>query len=97
MRGASAPRHSTRSLGGNMEAPAVPQNKPNELADDILRGADEIAEFIFGDRGSRRNVYYLVASSRLPVFRLGSLLCARKSVLLQWISGQENRVTGSAG
>jgi hypothetical protein len=77
-----------------MESSAVPQNTPNELADDILRGADAIAEFIFGERGSRRKVYYLAECSRLPVFRLGSVLCARKSVLLQWISGQESRVTG---
>jgi hypothetical protein len=51
--------------------------------------------FLFGDRGSRRKVYYLAECSRLPVFRLGSVLCARKSVLLQWISGQERRVKGS--
>jgi hypothetical protein len=78
-----------------MEPSPVPQNTPNELADDILRGAEEIAEFIFGERGSRRKVYYLAECSRLPVFRLGSVLCARKSVLLQWISGQEKRVAGS--
>ncbi len=72
---------------------------PNEetfqqpLADDILRGADEIAEFIFGDRASRRKVYYLAECTKLPIFRLGSVLCARKSVLLQWISGQESRVS----
>ena len=80
-----------------MESPKVPQRTPNELADDILRGADEIAAFIFGERGSRRKVYYLAECSRLPVFRLGSVLCARKSVLLQWISGQESRVKGSLG
>jgi hypothetical protein len=80
-----------------METPTVPQNTPNELADDMLRGGDAIAEFIFGERESRRKVYYLAESSRLPVFRLGSVLCARKSVLLQWISGQESRVRGSLG
>jgi hypothetical protein len=62
-----------------------------ELADDILRGADEIAEFIFGERGSRRKVYYLAECTRLPVFRLGSILCARRSVLMSWIAGQESR------
>ncbi len=80
-----------------MESSAVPQNTPNELADDILHGADEIAEFIFGPRGSRRKVYYLAECTQLTVFRLGSLLCARKSVLIKWISGQESRVTGSSG
>jgi hypothetical protein len=74
-----------------------PQTEPNhtllspELADDLLRGADEIAEFIFGERGSRRKIYYLAETSHLPVFRLGAVLCARRSVLLRWISGQESR------
>jgi hypothetical protein len=76
-----------------MEPHTVPNDTSNQpLADDILRGADQIAEFIFGDRGSRRKVYYLCECTRLPVFRLGSVLCARKSVLLGWISGQESRV-----
>jgi hypothetical protein len=61
--------------------------------DDLLRGADEIAAFIFGKtRSNRRKIYYLAETSRLPVFRLGAVLCARKSVLLGWISGQESRV-----
>jgi hypothetical protein len=76
-----------------MEPNAVPNDISHQpLADDILRGADEIAEFIFGDKASRRKVYYLCECTRLPVFRLGSVLCARKSVLLRWISGQESRV-----
>jgi hypothetical protein len=73
-----------------MEPYQQSDNKP--LSDDILRGADEIAEFIFGAKGNRRKVYYLAECSRLPVFRLGSVLCARRSVLLNWIAGQENRV-----
>jgi len=67
-------------------------NTSIELADDLLRGADEIAEFIFGkSKSGRRKVYYLAECTRLPVFRLGSVLCARRSVLLKWISGQESR------
>ena len=81
-----------------MEPYTVPNDTPHpELADDLLRGADEIATFIFGERGSRRKVYYLAECSRLPVFRLGSVLCARRSVLLNWISGQESRVTRPPG
>jgi hypothetical protein len=78
-----------------MEPHQVPNDPPCELADDLLRGADEIAEFIFGERGSRRKIYYLAETSHLPVFRLGSQLCARKSILLKWISGQETRVRPS--
>jgi hypothetical protein len=75
-----------------MEPHPVPNDTTNELADDLLKGADEIAEFIFGRRGGRRKIYYLAETSHLPVFRLGAVLCARRSVLLRWISGQESRV-----
>lgn len=71
---------------------ALQNSTTTDLADDLLRGADEIAEFIFGARGSRRKVYYLAETSHLPVFRLGAVLCARRSVLLRWIAGQESRV-----
>jgi hypothetical protein len=59
------------------------------LAGDILRGADEIAAFLFGDRSDRRKVYNLVETGMLPHFRLGVSICARKSALLEWIKAQE--------
>jgi hypothetical protein len=62
-----------------------------ELANDLLRGADEIAEFIFGSRHFRRKVYHLAATSNLPVFKLGSKICARRNVILQWVKNQEDR------
>jgi hypothetical protein len=79
-----------------MEPQSVPNPTAQELAGDLLRGADEIAKFIFGERANRRKVYYLAECTRLPVFRLGSVLCARRSVLLNWIAGQENRVSSRA-
>ncbi len=75
-----------------MDQSTPPNPTSDELAGDLLRGADEIAEFIFGKRGGRRKIYYLAETSHLPVFRLGAVLCARRSVLLRWISGQESRV-----
>jgi hypothetical protein len=69
----------------------LPISTQPELADDLLRGADEIARFIFGGARARRKVYYLAECTKLPVFRLGSVLCARKSVLLNWIADQEQR------
>lgn len=77
--------------------PAEETNPDIELADDILEGADAIAEFPFGARSSRRKVYYLAECSRLPVFRFGAVLCARKSVLLDFIVGQEGRVHHNEG
>jgi hypothetical protein len=62
-----------------------------EFAKDMLRGADEIAEFLYGDGNMRRKIYHLVATSNLPVFKLGSMICARKSVLLKWVEDQEGR------
>jgi hypothetical protein len=61
------------------------------LADDMLRGADKIAEFLFGDPKERRKIYHLAETSRLPVFRLGAVLCARRSTLTAWIEEQERR------
>jgi hypothetical protein len=52
----------------------------NEL--DLLSGAEAIATFI----GVKpRRVYHLVEIRRLPVFRMGSTLCARRSTLVRWI------------
>jgi hypothetical protein len=76
----------------NMKPMEDTQSSETELANDILEGADAIAEFLFGSRSSRRKVYYLAECSKLPIFRLGSVLCARKSVLLEFIAGQEERV-----
>lgn len=61
------------------------------LADDLLRGADEIAEFVFGSTKHRRKIYYYAtdAKLRMPVFRIGAIICARKSTLLEWIRQQE--------
>ncbi len=44
---------------------------------------------IFGDSKHRRCDYNLVDNDALPIFRIGITICARKSVLLQWIAVQE--------
>src|SRR5689334_15747202 len=69
--------------------------RDQEFAEDLLRGADVVGQFLYGSREPRRKVrrkvYHLVATSTLPVFKLGSMICARKSVLLRWIQDQEKR------
>ncbi len=65
-----------------------------EFSQDLLCGADEISEFIFGDPKYRRRVYYLAERSKLPIFRLRSQLCARKSSLLKFVEEQETRHAG---
>jgi hypothetical protein len=59
------------------------------LSGDILRGAAEISKFLFGEKNRKRKVYYLAARDILPVFRVGSMLCARKSALTDWFAGME--------
>ena len=51
----------------------------------------EIAAFVFGSTKHRRKVYYYAtnAKARMPVFRIGAIICARKSTLLEWIRLQE--------
>lgn len=70
-------------------SPSLVPAEPCLLANDILRGAEEIAQFLFGDETERRKVYHVAASGGLPTFRLGSILCARKSRLIEWIAEQE--------
>jgi hypothetical protein len=65
-----------------------------ELSEDLLRGAYAIAEYIYGDKKYRRKVFHLASTSKLPVFKLGSMICARRSVLLKWIEDQEERHSG---
>ena len=41
------------------------------LADDLLFGAEAIAEFLFGDRKKRRRVYHLNSTGQLPLGKMG--------------------------
>jgi hypothetical protein len=81
-----------------MQSGAAPQKHNLHLADDILEGAEAIADFLFSgtsdhERGrNRRKVYYLAENCQLPFFRIGAILCVRKSVLLDFIASQEVRV-----
>src|SRR5690349_19641718 len=63
----------------------------SEFADDLLRGDIQIAEFLFGPMASRRKVYYLARYTRIPLFRIGSVLCGRRSVLRGWVEAQEQK------
>lgn len=70
--------------------PATEEACPT-LAEDLLHGAEAIAVFVFGDARHRRKVYYYASDAkvRMPVFRIGNVICARKSTLRNWIATQE--------
>ncbi|MFG1399902.1 DNA-binding protein [Roseixanthobacter pseudopolyaromaticivorans] len=63
-------------------------NDNTPLAQDVLRGADDIAAFLGMEP---RAIYHAASRSKLPTFRLGAKICARKSTLLTWIAEQEKK------
>jgi len=60
----------------------------SDIGSDLLSGAAEIAEFLYGDRNRKRHVYNL-ADRGVPLFRMGGEICGRRSVLANWIAEQE--------
>jgi hypothetical protein len=65
-------------------------NDEKDLADDLMMGGEALAEFMFGNKEERRKVYHLAESKNPPpFFKMGSVICARKSTLLRWIAEQE--------
>lgn len=75
-----------------MDSPIT--NTPASLCDDLLDGAEAIADFLFGDPTLTRRVSRLKATSNVPLFKIGGRLCARKSQLMQFITTQEQRALG---
>lgn len=61
---------------------------PRTMNGDILRGAEAIGQWL---GITERWVRHLATRGRLPVFRLGTTICARKSTLNMWIATQERR------
>lgn len=69
------------------------KNEPPALAEDLLRGASEIAVFMYGSARERKKVYHLAETTDIPAFRMGGSICARRSSLMSWIEkleGAEN-------
>lgn len=59
----------------------------------LLVGAKEIAEYFYGDASMQRRVYHLFDQHRqphrFPMFKAGSVICARKSEIDRWIAERE--------
>ncbi len=53
---------------------------------DLLHGAGAIRQFL-GLR-SNRQIFYLAEQGHLPHFRLGRILCASRTALVDWIKIQ---------
>jgi hypothetical protein len=60
-----------------------------DLSGELLEGAGALAVFLYGSFKERRKIYPLVKGQRLPIFRIGKKICARKSTLRAWVIEQE--------
>lgn len=58
----------------------------DNLAGDVLKGAQEIADFLGEER---RAVFYAIGRGALPHYRIGQSIRARKSTLRAWLAAQE--------
>ena len=65
--------------------------KPSSPAGDLLFGAAAISDFMLGSKseGARQRIYGLVHRRLIPIFYMGSTICARKSSLLNFIEEKE--------
>ena len=74
-------------------------NSENTLDDDVLIGARAISYFLFGSSEYRfqRRIYYLTTTAKIkmPHFRLGQQLTARKSIIRAWTGDQALQEYGS--
>nr|WP_314256807.1 helix-turn-helix domain-containing protein [uncultured Devosia sp.] len=60
----------------------------SDLRNDLVVGADAVAEFL---GMTRRQVYGAVERRTLPLFKIGSQICVRRSVLISWIEDRERQ------
>ncbi len=80
----------------DMQTTAIQAIEPDApLAGDLLRGAAALAEFIYGDAKERRKIYHHAEKGDLPLFKIGSTICGRKSVILQRIAERERRASAA--
>jgi hypothetical protein len=68
----------------------------DNISDDLLDGADKIAQFLWNDRKKRRRVYYLHKLGVLPLTQWGAKLIGRKSTLRKFIAESERAALKSS-
>jgi hypothetical protein len=56
---------------------------------DLLYGAAAISRFVFGNEEDRRKVYCLANSGSIPTFKMGAVLCGRRSSIAAAIAEKE--------
>lgn len=62
--------------------------------DDLLYGVPAIAEAF---RWRARQVYHLKDKHGLPTFKMGKIVCAKRSAIRAWIDGAAERAAANGG
>ena len=78
-----------KPAGTGRPNPAVDNGDPEatrRLSGQLLFGAQDISEFLFGNSAHRRRVYHLADKHGLPVFHVGSTICALEHNLTRWLA-----------
>jgi hypothetical protein len=57
---------------------------------DVLRGAEEISQFLYGRPDRERQVYELGRAGIITLFKMGNIRCARRSTLTAEIAALES-------
>ncbi len=64
----------------------VKNSTPEEQQVDLLYGVPAISEYLgLTEHQARHNI----DKGRIPTFRMGAIICARKSSLVSWLEDQE--------
>jgi hypothetical protein len=84
-------------MSSDTTRPLDANGTPVSLASDLLHGAQDIAEFLYGTPSNsreavsnQRRVYHAIEKHHFPAFKLGGVICARKSTILKWIEAKEH-------
>src|SRR5258705_1603569 len=56
---------------------------------DVLRGAEEISQFLYGRPDRERQVYELGRAGVITLFKMGAVWCARRSTLTAELASLE--------
>jgi hypothetical protein len=60
---------------------------------DLLHGADQISTFMFGTPDKVRQIYHLFEKHRLPAWKAGNTLYARKKTIIAWVGSRAGKTT----
>lgn len=70
----------------------------SSISDDLLTGAEKIAEFVFNDTSPQtvRKTRHLISTKVIPAFKLGGMVAARKTTVVRAIEALDKIAAGGS-